>query len=90
MEKYPRRCDATGRGMWQGYVVGAGDLLFSEKEHLIEWLKGVAKEESLSFESDSLMMNHYYDEELYYYTEWEEYDIDDVYYDEDGNEYERQ
>ena len=32
MIKYARRCDATGRGMNEGYVVGAGDLLFSDKE----------------------------------------------------------
>jgi len=87
MDRYARKCDATGVGMNEGFVVGAGDLHFSEKQHLIEWLKGLAKEESLNFESDKSMMNHYYEEELYYYTEWEEVD-DDVYYDEDGNEYE--
>ena len=87
MIKYARRCDATGRGMNEGYVVGAGDLLFSEKEYLIEWLKGVAEEDSLSFESDKLMMEHYYNEELYYYTEWDMYDIDDEWYDAEGNEF---
>lgn len=86
MEKFARRCDATGRGMNEGYVVGAGDLYFSEKEHLVEWLKGVAKEESLNFETDSVMMEHYYEEELYYYTEWDDID-DDEYYDAEGNEY---
>ncbi len=87
MERYARRCDATGCGMNEGYVVGDGELYFSEEQHLIKWLKGVAEQESLNFESDKLMLNHYYDEELYYYTEWEEID-DDVYYDEDGNQYE--
>jgi hypothetical protein len=86
MEKFARRCDITGRGMNEGYVVGAGDLYFSEKEDFVEWLKDVAKEEGLDFETDSVMMEHYYDEELYYYTEWDELD-DDVYYDADGNEY---
>jgi len=87
MEKFARRCDATGRGMNDGYVVGAGDLHFSEEQHLIKWLNGVAEEENLNFKSDKLMLNHYYEEELYYYTEREETD-DDVYYDENGNEYE--
>jgi hypothetical protein len=87
MEKFARKCDATGKGMNEGFVVGAGDLHFSEEQHLIKWLKGVAEEENLNFESDKLMLNHYYEEELYYYTEWEESD-EDVYYDEDGNEYE--
>ena len=70
MEKFARRCDITGRGMNEGYVVGAGDLHFSEKKHLIKWLKGVAEEESLNFKSDKLMLDHYYEEKLYYYTEW--------------------
>lgn len=69
-EKFARKCDATGEGMNSGYVVGAGDLHFSEKEHLVKWLKGVATEEKLTFESDAAMLDHYYEEELYYYTEW--------------------
>jgi hypothetical protein len=86
MEKFARKCDATGRGMNRGYVVGDGELYFSEEQDLIEWLKDVAKEERLEFESDELMMEHYYVDELYYYTEWEEID-DDEWYDEDGNLY---
>lgn len=86
MEKFARRCDATGRGMNEGYVVGAGDLHFSEKEHLIEWLKGVSKEDNITFDSDKDMMSHYYNDDLYYYTEWEEVD-EDEWYDENGNEF---
>jgi hypothetical protein len=86
MERFARKCDATGRGMNEGYVVGDGELYFSEEQDLIEWLKDVAKEERLEFESDELMMEHYYVDELYYYTEWEEID-DDEWYDEDGNLY---
>jgi hypothetical protein len=86
MERFARKCDATGRGMNRGYVVGDGEMYFSEEQDLIEWLKDVAKEESLEFESDELMMEHYYVEELYYYTEWDEID-DDEWYDEDGNLY---
>jgi hypothetical protein len=87
MEKFARRCNATGCGMNEGYVVGEGDLYFSGKEHLIEWLKGVAIEDNLNFDSDENMMNHYYGDDLYYYTEWEQISIEDIYYDEDGNEY---
>ncbi len=87
MERYARKCDATGRGMNDGYVVGDGELYFSEEQHLIKWLKGISEEENLNFKSDKLMLDHYYEEELYYYTEWEEID-EDLYYDEDGNEYE--
>jgi len=95
MERYARKCDATGKGMNKGFVVGSGDLHFSKREHLIKWLVGVAEEENLKFKSNELMLNHYYEHEMYYYTEWEEIDDEiypldssDVYYDKDGNEYE--
>jgi len=92
MEKYARKCDATGVGMNEGYVVGAGDLHFSEKQHLIEYLRGVEWEDSndvssSEMDTDADLMDYFYNEEFYYYTEWEEID-NDVYYDEDGNEYE--
>jgi hypothetical protein len=92
MERYARKCDATGRGMNEGFVIGAGDLHFSEKQHLIEYLRGVEWEDSndvssSEMDTDADLMDYFYNEEFYYYTEWEEID-DDVYYDEDGNEYE--
>ena len=92
MERYARKCDATGVGMNEGYVVGAGDLHFSEKQHLIEYLRGVEWEDSndvssSEMDTDDDLMDYFYNEEFYYYTEWEEID-NDVYYDEDGNEYE--
>jgi hypothetical protein len=92
MERYARKCDATGRGMNEGYVIGAGDLHFSEKQHLIEYLRGVEWEDSndvssSEMDTDADLMDYFYNEEFYYYTEWEEID-NDVYYDEDGNEYE--
>jgi len=34
MTKYARRCDATGRGMNEGYVVGDGELYFAEQDDL--------------------------------------------------------
>ena len=37
--------------------------------------------------SDDQLLQYAYDNDVLYYTEWEEID-DDVYYDENGNEYE--
>jgi hypothetical protein len=90
MERYARKCDATGVGMNEGYVVGAGDLHFSKKQYLIEYLRGVEWEDSngvssSEIETDADLMDYFYNEEFYYYTEWEETD-DDVYYDEDKNQ----
>jgi len=83
MEKFARRCDATGKGINAGYVIGDGELYFSEVEHLIGWLRSRGGMEGLS---DEFILSEAYNEEEYYYTEWEELD-DDYYFDSNGNEY---
>lgn len=92
MKKYARRCDATGRGINEGYVVGDGELYFADKEHLLEHLRTLDWEDcngnkSTDCVTDDALLKYFYNEDYYYYTEWEEID-DDVYYDENGNEYE--
>ena len=91
MEKFARRCDATGRGINEGYVVGDGELYFSTQEHLIDYLRGLDWEDadgkrSNDIEDDAELMNYFYREDAYYYTEWDEVD-EDEYYDAEGNEY---
>ena len=78
MEKFARRCDVTGRGMNEGYVFGDGGMYASDKESAMK----LATE---NYGYDNL--EDAYDDDVCYYTEWEEAD-DDVYYDENGNEYE--
>jgi hypothetical protein len=84
MEKYARRCDATGKGMNEGYVVGDGELCFSEEKHLIDHLRSRGGMDGLS---DEFILNEAYEQDEYYYTEWDMYDIDDEWYDAEGNEY---
>jgi hypothetical protein len=79
--------------MNEGYVFGDGELRFSEEKHLIDHLRGLDWEDSNGKRSKDIksaveLMNYFYQEDMYYYTEWEEDDIEDVYYDEEGNEYE--
>jgi hypothetical protein len=93
MTKYARRCDATGRGMNEGYVVGDGEMYFAEQYDLIRHLRLVNwvdadGNRSLDITDDDELMEFFYNEEYYHYTEWDENDIDDVYYDEEGHEYE--
>lgn len=92
MEKFMNRCDATGKGMNQGYVVGDGEKYFSEKEHLLDHLKTIETWDGVPVKAlcqgDEALLEFFYEEEYYYYTEWSEDDIEDVYYDEEGNEYE--
>ncbi len=92
MTKYARRCDATGRGINEGYVVGDGELYFADKEHLLEHLRTLNwvdcnGKKSTDCVTDDALLKYFYNEDYYYYTEWEELD-DDVYYDENGNEHE--
>jgi hypothetical protein len=81
MEKFARRCDAAGKGINEGYVVGDGELYFSEEKHLIAHLRSRGGMDGLS---DEFILKEAYDQEEYYYTEWEEID-DDEWYDADGS-----
>jgi hypothetical protein len=89
MERFARRCDATGRGINEGYVVGDGELYFSEEKHLIDhlreydWIDSNGKS-SKDIEDDAKLMEFFYNEDYYYYTEWDEVD-EDEWYDADGN-----
>jgi hypothetical protein len=83
MKKFARRCDATGKGINEGYVVCDGELYFASKADLINHLRSRGGMECLS---DEFILNEAYELEEYYYTEWEEID-DDCYYDAEGNEF---
>jgi|688.fasta_scaffold56077_2 hypothetical protein len=93
MEKYARRCDITGCGMNDGYVFGDGDTLYiSTKELLIEFLKTLDWEDcngnlSKDIDDDEELLDYFYQEDAYCYTEWYESDMEDEWYDEDGNKF---
>lgn len=94
MEKFARRCDATGKGINDGYVVEHFDILlhFESVDELLKHLKSLDWEDidgnkSKDCESDDDLLEYFYNEEYYYYTEWDETDIDDCYYDAEGNEF---
>ena len=79
--------------MNEGYVVGDGELYFAEQTDLIRHLRVVNwvdadGNRSLDITDDDELIHFFYNEEYYHYTEWDENDIDDVYYDEEGHEYE--
>lgn len=83
MEKYARKCSATGRGMNYGYVVLDGEYYFSEDKYLIEWLRSRDNTEGLS---DDYLFTESFQLDEWYYTEWQEVD-DDSWFDADGNQY---
>ena len=90
--KFARQCNATNRGINEGYVVGDGEMYFSTIEHMLAHLRTLEWEDSngivrvalngkLSTDctSDDELLGFFYDEEMYYYTEWEELDDDEWY-----------
>lgn len=101
MEKFVRLCDVTGRGMNEGWVWGEGVFYTSTKEVTIAELRSDIKDGAYDFDemgadkmlemSDDELLQYAYDNDVLYYTEWDE-EINennyDCYYDEEGNEYE--
>jgi len=86
MEKFARKCSATGKGINEGYCVNDGDFYFSEESQLVKWLRDRDVDGTNEL-SDEFILKEAYDLEEYYYTEWDAED-EDEWYDEDGNEYE--
>lgn len=74
MKKFARQCDATGKGMNEGFVFGNGEMYFSEEIYALEY--------AIKIGYDNL--DDAYNDDAYYYTEWDEVD-EDEWYDEDGS-----
>jgi hypothetical protein len=77
MEKFARRCDITGRGMNEGYCFGDGEQYACDEASALQ----IAQQYGYDNLDDA------YKDDAYYYTEWSEYDIDDEYFDAEGNEF---
>ena len=69
---FARKCDATGKGMNEGYCVLDGHKYFSEEKYLIEFLR--EGDTNSANVSDKELLEEAYKNEVYYYTEWENQD----------------
>ena len=76
IEKFARRCDATGKGMNEGFCFNDGDKYFLHEED--------AKNYALELGYSSLKKS--YKAGVHYWTEWEVQE-DENYFDAEGNEY---
>lgn len=90
MKKYARKCDATEKGMNEGYVIFDGELYIATKEDLIKYLKTLDWEDcdgnlSQDIEYDEELLDYFYREDAYYYTEWEDEEDFEWIEDENGN-----
>lgn len=77
--RYARRCDATGKGMNEGFCTGDGEMYFINESDV------EAHAKKMGYET----LDEAYGDGAYYYTEWEaEYEIEEqgYYYTEEGEE----
>jgi hypothetical protein len=75
-ELYPRRCDVTGEGMDSGYCVFNGEYYFKYQEDMIKWFRENVNNISDADLSDNEILEKYYEDGLYYWTEWQELNED--------------
>ncbi len=100
MEKFVRVCDVTGRGMNEGWVWGDGSFYTSTEEITMKELRSDIKDGAYDFDeigaeellkmSDEELLEYACDNEVLYWTSWEDEineDNYDCYYDAEGNEY---
>ena len=67
---YARQCDITKEGMNEGYCIEDGLMYIKYEKDLIKHLREL-DEESAKGLSNKELLNIYYDDEYYYWTEWE-------------------
>ena len=68
--KYARRCDITGEGMNEGYIVGDGMMHIKYEKDLIALIRSWGVDENNEL-SDDFILSESYENEEYYWTEWE-------------------
>lgn len=94
IKKYARRCDVTGKGMNEGWCWGEGVYYTSTKEDTVKELRIYNFDYIVSDEiqqmSDDDLLQYAYDNDVFYYTDWLDEDLDEqgYYYTEDGEEIE--
>ena len=70
---WSRKCDESGEGFDDGFLLLDDIYLKYEKDldgYLMEW----AKDDEYKWETIDELREKYYDDEMYYYTEWDFYD----------------
>ena len=73
MEKFARKCSATGVGMNEGYVVNDGDEYFANKSDLVKWLRDRNVDEYNEL-SDEFLLKEAFELDEFYWTEWDDED----------------
>lgn len=74
---FARRCDVTGEGMIEGFVIGDGEMYIKHESDLVAHLRTLEWEfsdgrNSKDIESDDELRELLYDVEYFYHTDWED------------------
>ena len=80
LQKFPRCCDITGKGMSEGYVFNDGEKYIASEEDAKKYV------ESEGYNWEEEINNIDTSEEWFYWTDWE-LEEDENYFDADGVEY---
>ena len=68
--KYARKCDITGEGMNDGYVIGDGFMHIKYEKDLIALIRSWGVDENNEL-SDDFVLNESWQHEEWYWTQWE-------------------
>ena len=68
---YARQCDITGEGMNEGYCIQDGLMYIKYEKDMIKHIRELDVELSLRTPLDEELLNVYYYDDYYYWTEWE-------------------
>ena len=98
IQKYARRCDVTGKGMNAGYIWGDGAFYTkTQKATILEFRKDIScgaydfdevGSEELLKKSDRALLKYGYDNDVFYWTQWDEPKEGEEWYDKNGNYHE--
>lgn len=80
---FPRRCDVTGEGMNEGFVIGDGEMYIKHESDLVAHLRtldwGFADgRNSRDIESDDELRELLYADDYFYFTDWDDEEMEYV------------
>ncbi len=83
---WARKCDITGEGMYEGYLIEDGFMYIKYDKDMIKHLRQIDKDEQTK--TDDELYEEYYENDYYYWTEWEDHEYEHQYVEIDGVMYE--
>ena len=77
---FARLCSITGTPMNEGYCINDGEMYIAHRKDMISHLRKISQSDWFLLEehkiqavkwSDEQLLEHFYESDYYYYTEWE-------------------